>query len=202
MSRLALLPQPLVKRCYSVREIQRCVPRAVIIQKMQLFDEIEGDRSEVEALIDAGRPARSDSAHEALRPSQIISSNRGSGLHVVFEPLTCRGTQTDDRRLRFFGPEGDTCVGKEDGSPGERCDAESTVGARTSRVHAGLRLNSEAGVAYCPTPARRPAVLVRRDRHFLNFTCPDFPSAVLMVSVIVAPGAIGVFASPFSEFSP
>ena len=38
--------------------------------------------------------------------------------------------------------------------------------------------------------------------YFLNFTCPDFPSAVLIVNVIVAPGAIGVFASPFSEFSP
>src|SRR5207237_722975 len=41
-----------------------------------------------------------------------------------------------------------------------------------------------------------------RSSYFLNFACPDFPSAVLMVNVIVAPAAMGFFASPFSEFSP
>jgi hypothetical protein len=38
--------------------------------------------------------------------------------------------------------------------------------------------------------------------HFSNFTCPDFPSVVWIVSVIVAPGATGAFASPLKEFSP
>jgi hypothetical protein len=46
------------------------------------------------------------------------------------------------------------------------------------------------------------AALRNGSTYLLNFTCPDFPSAVLMVNVMVVPGTIGVFASPFSEFSP
>ena len=38
--------------------------------------------------------------------------------------------------------------------------------------------------------------------YFLNFACPDFPSVVLIVRVIVAPAGIEFFASPLSEFSP
>jgi hypothetical protein len=41
-----------------------------------------------------------------------------------------------------------------------------------------------------------------RGHRVLYLTWPDFPSDVLIVRVIVVPGAISAFASPFSEFSP
>ena len=117
-SRLALLAEPLVQGCYGVRKIQRPVSRTMIFEEVQLAEEIECRRSEVETLINAGWPARNDSAHEALRPRQIVSSNRRIGFDVIGEPLAGRGAQADDScrwRLRLKRL---PCVGCENGSQG------------------------------------------------------------------------------------
>jgi hypothetical protein len=53
-SRLALLAQALVERCYGVREIQRHITRAVIFQELQLPHDVERHRSEVEPLVNPG----------------------------------------------------------------------------------------------------------------------------------------------------
>lgn len=47
-----------------------------------------------------------------------------------------------------------------------------------------------------------PREAIYDSRYFLNLACPDFPSAVLMVNVIVVPAAIELFESPPNEFSP
>ena len=86
-------------------------------------------------------------------------------------------------------------TGSVDGASGRRS------GRRAVRIWSQCGCGSTMLRFQSPFDPPRDSAHDRRS-YFLNLAWPDFPSAVLMVNVIVAPAAIAFFASPFSEFSP
>jgi len=162
-SRLALLAQALVERCYGVREIQRHITRAVIFQELQLPHDVERHRSEVEPLVNPGRPARQGSTHESLRP---VSPEQGIGFDVIIEPLARRSAQADNCRLRRLRAEIARCVDGHDGGEAQRRNEEQTSDVPTGHARADLRHNWAAVVEKPDwTSIQHLAV-----SHFLNFT--------------------------------
>jgi len=67
-SRLAFTPQPLVERFDGVAEVHRSVASAIVFEKLQLVNEAERRRIEVQAVVDTGGSAEQDPAHVALSP--------------------------------------------------------------------------------------------------------------------------------------